>query len=122
MDLPIGSFYINRFNIYMEQHNGGDIKELSKIDGILYDGKQRLAAILSFLMGEFSVDYNGEEYYVNNIQAGTLKRMLNKSISVYETNFTTKKELLEFYITINTTQTKHSDEDIKKAQELLAYL
>lgn len=122
MDLPIGSFYINRFNIYMEQHNGGDINELSKIDGILYDGKQRLTAILSFLMGEFSVDYNGDEYYVNNIQEGTLKRMLNKSISVYETNFTTKKELLEFYITINTTQTKHSDEDIKKAQELLANL
>ena len=122
MDLPIGSFYINRFNIYMEQHNGGDINELSKIDGILYDGKQRLTAILSFLMGEFSVDYNGEEYYVNNIQVGTLKRMLNKSISVYETSFTTKKELLEFYITINTTQTKHSDEDIKKAQELLANL
>lgn len=122
MDLPIGSFYINRFNIYMEQHNGGDIKELSKIDNVLYDGKQRLTAILSFLMGEFSVDYNGAEYYVNNIQEGTLKRMLNKSISVYETNFTTKKELLEFYITINTTQTKHSDEDIKKAQELLANL
>ena len=97
LDLPIGIIYINAFDYFMLSDDSDELIEYAHIDTIVYDGKNRLSSILYFLLGEFSVDFNGEEYFAGNLSKSTLKELLNKKITVYETDFQTKEELLTFY-------------------------
>lgn len=96
-DLPIGYIYINAFDYFMLSDASAELLEFDHIDTIVYDGKNRLSAILYFLLGEFSVDFNGETYFAGNINKATLTKLLNKKITIYETDFQTKEELLNFY-------------------------
>lgn len=119
LDMPIGNFYINLLNFYEEQYESfGTKEELARIDNILYDGKQRLSAIIEFINGEFEVEFNGQTYNVANLSERSLQKILNKTVNVYVTNIADKKELIDFYVLINTSQTKHSSEDIDKALEI----
>ena len=96
-DLPIGNIYRNAFDYSMLSYDSAELLEFDRIDKIIYDGKNRLSTILYFLLGEFSVDFNGETYFAGNVNKATLTKLLNKKITVYETDFQTKEELLTFY-------------------------
>lgn len=105
--LPIGSFFINK-NF-----------ESPEVDYVLYDGKQRLDAIKSFLSGEFSIHVNDKEYYLKDLPKADVYSITNARISVIESNISTMEELIEYYITINTAGRNHTEGDIEKARELL---
>lgn len=105
--LPIGSFFINK-NF-----------ENPEVDYVLYDGKQRLDAIKSFLSGEFPIHVNDKEYYLKDLPKADVYSITNARISVIESNISTMEELIEYYITINTAGRNHTEGDIEKARELL---
>lgn len=105
--LPIGSFFINK-NF-----------ENPEVDYVLYDGKQRLDAIKSFLSGEFPIHVNDKEYYLKDLPKADVYSITNARISVIESNIATMEELIEYYITINTAGRNHTEGDIEKARELL---
>ena len=105
--LPIGSFFINK-NF-----------ESPEVDYVLYDGKQRLDAIKSFLSGEFPIHVNDKEYYLKDLPKADVYSITNARISVIESNISTLEELIEYYITINTAGRNHTEGDIEKARELL---
>lgn len=105
--LPIGSFFINK-NF-----------ESPEVDYVLYDGKQRLDAIKSFLSGEFPIHVNDKEYYLKDLPKADVYSITNARISVIESNISTMEELIEYYITINTAGRNHTEGDIEKARELL---
>lgn len=105
--LPIGSFFINK-NF-----------ENPEVDYVLYDGKQRLDAIKSFLSGEFPIHVNDKEYYLKDLPKADVYSITNARISVIESSISTMEELIEYYITINTAGRNHTEGDIEKARELL---
>lgn len=105
--LPIGSFFINK-NF-----------ENPEVDYVLYDGKQRLDAIKSFLSGEFPIHVNDKEYYLKDLPKADVYSITNARISVIESNISTMEELIDYYITINTAGRNHTEGDIEKARELL---
>lgn len=94
LDLPIGTFHLNKFDDYYLLANKEEKKELEQYDSIIYDGKQRLAAILSFLRGEFSVFFNGLEYTVDNMHGLSLVMLLHRKVLIYETRLEKREELL----------------------------
>jgi len=116
-NLPIGNFYVNRFNIYegVQETDTITIQERSKLDNVLYDGKQRISAILEFMYGKFSIVVNNEEYFYGNLEPDIQRRIINKVVNVYHTSITDKNKLIDFYITLNKNQTAHKEEDFKKA-------
>lgn len=128
-EMPIGAFYVNKLNIYQDLPYGSDsravieqrnlIKERSRCDNVLYDGKQRINAILSYLKGEFFVEINGETYYVNELPSMYVFRITHATVTVLETEFDQYEDIVKHYITINTNQTRHTNDDIDRA---LAYL
>lgn len=95
LDLPIGTFHLNKFDDYYLVATKEEKKELEQYDSIIYDGKQRLAAILSFLSGEFSVFFNGLEYTVDNMHGLSLVMLLHRKVLIYETRLETREELLK---------------------------
>ena len=94
LDLPIGTFHLNKFDDYYLLANKEEKKELEQYDSVIYDGKQRLAAILSFLRGEFSVFFNGLEYTVDNMHGLSLVMLLHRKVLIYETRLEKREELL----------------------------
>lgn len=116
-DIPIGNFYINSLNIYSEvrEDDSKSLKEYSEIDNVLYDGKQRINAILEFVLGEFSITIDGEEYFYGNLDFRTQHEITHKTVNVYETEFNNKNDLIDFYILLNKNQTAHKQEDFDKA-------
>lgn len=116
-DIPIGNFYINKINIYSEKNKHPEIplKQFSEIDDILYDGKQRINAILEYIMGEFPVTICEEEFYFGNLSIKNQHMITNKTVNVYETEFNNKNDLIDFYILLNKNQTAHKKEDFDKA-------
>lgn len=116
-DIPIGNFYVNSINIYSEiiKDSSRSLKDYSEIDNVLYDGKQRINAIIEFILGEFSVEYNGVEYYYGNLDFKTQHEITHKTVNVYQTEFSNKNDLIDFYILLNGNQTAHKQEDFDKA-------
>ena len=94
LDLPIGTFHLNRFDDYYLVATKEEKKELEQYDSIIYDGKQRLVTILSFLSGEFSVFFNGLEYTVDNMHGLSLVMLLHRKVLIYETRLETRESLL----------------------------
>lgn len=113
LDMPIGNFYINRVpifdrDVYRENN-------LSEIDNVVFDGKQRLSAILEYLNGDFSVHFEGHDIFAYNIEESVRNRIFSKTVNVYETEFSNLNDLIDYYVLINSNQTKHSQEEIDKA-------
>lgn len=100
-DLPIGHIYRNAFDYSMLSDDSDELLEFDRINNIIYDGKNRLSTVFYFLIGGFSVDFNGETYSAGNINKETLNKLLRKKITIYETDFQTKEELLAFYNMLN---------------------
>lgn len=109
-DIPIGNFYINVIDSCVK-----NAKNLTHLDQVLYDGKQRLSTIIEFLNGGFTINYYGEETYCS---PEMYLEIMGATVTVYETEFTDKNDLIDYYININTSQTLHSKEDIEKALKL----
>lgn len=128
-EMPIGAFYVNKTNVYKDLPYGSDsravieqrdmIRERSRCDNVLYDGKQRIHAILSYLKGEFFIEINGETYYANELPSMYVFRITHATVTVLETEFDQYEDIVKHYITINTNQTRHTNDDIDRA---LAYL
>lgn len=97
LDLPIGTIHINKFADYFQIYTDPKYKKYGHLDSIIYDGKQRLAAILSFLMGDFSVEFDNIEYTAGNLSDITLDHILLQKVTVCETSIESKKKLLTRY-------------------------
>lgn len=126
-NLPTGTIYINSFNIYSEikkeEYKNHDevslVEELSEINDLVYDGKQRLSAILSFLKNEFSININGTEVYYKNIKKIFFLKLSTYNVDVVETKFTNKNDLIHYYIEINKSREVHTVEHLQKALDCL---
>lgn len=120
--LPLGVLYINAFNIYSERdYSGKSITELTDIDGIVYDGKQRISTVVDFKLGKFPVVINGHEYFYHNIRP-KFERALGRTINVVETQFTDKKDLIKYYLQINENKVEHDSEAIQHAKNIMENL
>lgn len=126
-NLPIGNFYINRYNFYRkyDQYKNyqnfldrKELVELSETDNVVYDGKQRLSTIIDYLDNQFPIIINGEKYYASNLEQKYLQKF-DTIVSVIFTDIEDRDELINFYIKINTTQTKHTTKDIELAKSFL---
>lgn len=124
-DLPIGVFYINRHPDPFVETRFESIETIKKIrenfglDNILYDGKQRLTAIKDFIENKFNIEVNGEKYFFVNLDKDIKRTIRNTSISIIETEFSDKDELIKFYLKINTGGSLHSKEQLQKAIDLI---
>lgn len=116
-ELPIGTFYINKINPYSQGED--NIEQLQELDGVLFDGKQRLTTIISFLKMEFPVAYQGKELYAKDFSKNVINRALSCNVNVCETSFDNKLDLVRYYLDINTSGTPHSRDDIEKAKEIV---
>ena len=85
-----------------------------KKEMVLVDGLQRLTAVNAFINNEIKVFGNYFEDYENN------NLILMKIDFIFSINkLKTKKEVLQWYIQINSGGTPHSEEEIKRVRELL---
>lgn len=109
-EVPIGSFYVNTSEVDEMNEGAGSV---------LWDGKQRLHAIDSFLKNEFSIPFNGEEVFYTEIAGLFNIKLSDTSVDLIESFFDTKKELLEAYVLINENLVKHTDEDLEHAKQML---
>lgn len=80
------------------------------------DGQQRLNAIIEFYEGKFSINYNGQKLYINDILWPNIPIMYRR------TNFTNRGKLIQYYIDLNTGGVIHSANDIDVAKSELANL
>lgn len=109
--IPVGVFYEN-----------DNIMDLTLGEGyglILWDGKQRLHAIYSFLNDEFKVQYKGQELYYSQMRSIFNDALRQTLVTVMTTEFETLDEIVEAYVMINMKQVKHTDEDLEKAKATL---
>lgn len=74
------------------------------------DGKQRLNALLGWLNGEFGVFE--ENIYYNSAEG---LGMSSHSVSFNIAKLKTKEEVVDWYVSMNTGGTMHTDEDIQRA-------
>lgn len=79
---------------------------------VIVDGLQRLTAILDFLNDKFPVFNN--KYYSSDIN---LSNHHNLRINV--NNLKTRKEVLQWYLEINSNGTPHTEIEINKVKDLL---
>jgi len=80
---------------------------------VIVDGKQRIEAVIGFLNNEVKAyGYYKKEY-------SDKYRIMQCSFSVHVADLTTKKEVLQWYLDMNTGGTIHTDREIRKVKELL---
>lgn len=85
------------------------------MDMVCVDGLQRLTAIRKFLNNELKVF----GYYLNEFEdAEIIRRTYDIKFNI--NSLSTRKEVLQWYLDINTGGTIHSKEEIEKVQQLLA--
>lgn len=109
--LPIGAFYIN-----------SKLDDLTLGEGcgkLLWDGKQRLHAVLSFYKDEFTVEYDGKELYYSQMRKVFNAAIRQTLVTVMTSEYETLEEIIEAYVMINAKQVKHTDEDLEKAKSTL---
>lgn len=78
----------------------------------LVDGKQRLNAVLLFLNNEIPV-------FGNNYYSNFEDRLFNVHFTFHINNLKTRKEVLQWYIELNTGGTVHTEEEINKVRSML---
>lgn len=80
---------------------------------VLVDGLQRTTAILKFMKNELPV-FGG--FFKNEIEN---LRLYNINIKINVNNLKTKKEVLQWYIDINSGGTPHTEEEITKVKQMI---
>jgi hypothetical protein len=81
---------------------------------VLVDGKQRLSAVLGFLNNQVTV-FGGHLYKDFEDKLGSLEPGFNVNIN----DLSTRKEVLQWYIDLNSGGTVHTDEELKKVRKLI---
>jgi len=84
---------------------------------ILVDGKQRLEAARKFVRNELPV-FDGS-YLFNFDDPKRLLRSSDAHFVIKVNNLKTRKEILQWYLDLNTGGVVHTDEEINKVKELL---
>lgn len=110
-DIPIGSFYINS-NIH-------DLELGEGYGKILWDGKQRIHALHSFIMDEFAIEVDGTQVYYSQSPAYFNRLLSNTQVSLFESSYERLPDIIEAYIAINQKQIRHTDEDLEYAQSII---
>jgi len=82
-------------------------------DMVIVDGKQRIEAVLGFLRNEVKA-YG---YYKNEYT--DKYRIMHCNFSVHVADLKTRKEVLQWYLDMNTGGTVHTEQEIKKVKALL---
>lgn len=103
---------------FEEDKNVNNLKklDLDRLEVVCVDGLQRITAILGFfnnefkVFGQFAKDFEGKP---SNQQS---------KLNIHINGLLTKKELLEWYIQLNTTGKPHTEEEINKVKEMLLNL
>ena len=82
-------------------------------DMVIVDGKQRIEAVIGFLHDKVKAYgyYNSE--YEDNF------RIMHCGFSVHVADLKTRKEVLQWYLDMNTGGTVHTNEEVEKVKELL---
>lgn len=109
--LPIGAFYVNN-----------NIHDLTLGEGagkLLWDGKQRVHAVLSFYKDEFPVQYEGKDLYYSQMRQVFNAAVRQTLVTIMTSEYETLEEIVEAYVMVNAKQVKHTDEDLEKAKETL---
>lgn len=84
---------------------------------VIVDGKQRLTSLLMFLDNEFpvfkSLDKEGVGFYADefDLVSGDLVFIIN--------DLPTKKQVLEWYLQMNKGNVAHTEDELKKVEELI---
>lgn len=81
----------------------------------LIDGKQRISAVLGFFNNEFPVFGSFFREFEDKI------RRVNFHFKVVVNNLETRKEVLQWYLDINSGGTPHTKEEIERIKSLLKY-
>jgi hypothetical protein len=90
---------------WMQNYNG---------DFVLVDGLQRITAVRRFFNKEIKI-FN---QYVDEF-GEILYRAMNPSFSVHINNLQTRKEVLNWYLELNTGGVVHTSEEIERVKKLL---
>lgn len=80
---------------------------------VIVDGKQRLEAVRSFLRGEFKA----HGYYFGEYDKSVFR--LQTDFIIMVNTLQTRKEVLQWYLDLNTGGTVHTTDEIEKVRELL---
>lgn len=113
-DIPIGAFYVNVPKTFDIKNN------LSEgYGGLIWDGKQRLHALHSFILSEFDVEIDGKPVYYHEAPTFFTNVFDRLTVPVFESRFDTLEEIIEAYVIINSAQVKHTDRDLQKAMDVL---
>lgn len=81
---------------------------------VVVDGLQRITAITKFLNNEFEVFGGYTASQINHAQL-----MYGNEVDVYTHNLKTRKEILQWYVEINSGGTPHTDEEIERVKNLI---
>ena len=95
--------------------NYDDIKNYD-IPMVCVDGLQRITALRRFLNNEIKVF----GHFYKDIEGKP--RMINDGLKFNVNNLKTKKEVLQWYLDLNTGGTVHSDEEINRVKNMLKEL
>ena len=79
---------------------------------VVVDGKQRLTALLKFLNGELKV-FGGFIDEFENLQLNTF------DISFWINDLKTRKEVLQWYLELNSAGTPHTKDELDKVKNIL---
>ncbi len=84
----------------------------------ILDGKQRLTSTIEFLAGKFSV-FNGN--FINDFQDKDI--MLRRTGFIFQIiDFQNRKEVLNYYIQLNSGGTIHTEEELDKVKKMINIL
>lgn len=83
------------------------------------DGLQRITAILEFFEDKFSIFHSVKKEGFKASEIKDVKRMKNIRLKVRVGSFQSKKDIMKWYLQINKGGTPHSEEELRRVQELV---
>lgn len=92
-----------------------DVKEGDYDDFVIVDGKQRLQAFIRFLNNEIPIFGVKKDDFEERLRTASCETNLKFNIN----NLKTKKEVLTWYLEMNTGGTIHTEAEIEKVKRLL---
>lgn len=84
---------------------------------VVIDGLQRLTAMEAFCNGEFKVFDNRISF--QDMKENRMVNGLSYNIEFYFFEMSSEKEILNYYLGLNSGGTPHSEEEIQRVQEML---
>lgn len=99
-------------DIYFNQADWGTNWRLPMV---LVDGKQRLEAVRKFLRGELAICLNGQWCFINDFE----DRPYRVEFNIHIATLKTEREVIQWYLNLNTGGTPHTAEEIARVRTLL---